>query len=245
MLSTDDTRREETSYKPRQTVGWTQLHSWVFIIIVALGVGVIAMQNRYHYLSPLGLGKAYRIDKLFGGIQEFDPSAGWITAQLAVPPPSPALSMMEPPGSPMASRAVPMNMPAPATPTEVPAPAHHTEKGFQEQPAAPSPPPPGPEQTASQPRSRKPRSSPKRKNFKNSRSCFPNSGRRSFNWQTTTSILTGRRTSQSLGHGINSSPCIAILYSGGSMQAHRRNRASNSGRSFSLLVGRREMILPG
>ncbi|MGC8906254.1 MAG: hypothetical protein ACP5M0_02310 [Desulfomonilaceae bacterium] len=181
MLSTDETRREETSYKPRQTVGWTQLHSWVFIIIVALGVGVIAMQNRYHYLSPLGLGKAYRIDKLFGGIQEFDPSAGWITAQLAVPPPSPALSMMEPPGPPVASRAVPMNMPAPATPTEVPTPAHPTEKGFQEQPAAPGTPPPAPpEQTVSQPAAKETPELSNEEKFQKFQKLFPQFGQEEF-----------------------------------------------------------------
>ncbi len=51
--------------------GWTSLHSWIFLAIVILAVLVMGFQNRYHYLSPLGLGKAYRIDKLFGGIQEY------------------------------------------------------------------------------------------------------------------------------------------------------------------------------
>jgi hypothetical protein len=183
MLSADETRREETSYSPKQAMGWTRLHSWIFIIIVALGVGVIAMQNRYHYLSPLGLGKAYRIDKLFGGIQEFDPSAGWITAQLAAPPPSPALSMMEPPGASVGSRAVPMNMPAPAPPTEVPAPAHPTDRGFQEQPAAPSPPPPAapaPEQTAAKPAVKETPELSKEEKFQKFQKLFPQFGQEEF-----------------------------------------------------------------
>lgn len=76
--------------------GWTSVHSWVFLAIVAIGLLVLGIQNRYHYLSPLGLGKAYRIDKLFGGIQEFDPSKGWIVAQLQMAPPPQAMSMLEP-----------------------------------------------------------------------------------------------------------------------------------------------------
>jgi hypothetical protein len=95
--------------------GWTNIHSWVFLGIVAVGLLVLGVQNRYHYLSPLGLGKAYRIDKLFGGIQEFDPSKGWIVAQLQMAPPQQAMSMLEPsaplmpPGS--------MNMPGSMPPT--------------------------------------------------------------------------------------------------------------------------------
>jgi hypothetical protein len=106
MIVNDDARRPETrQYRPLG--GWTTLHSWIFLGIVALGFMVIGLQNRYHYLNPQGLGKAYRIDKLFGSIQEFDPSQGWIVAQLQVGGSPQAVSMMEPPGS----RAVPMNMP--------------------------------------------------------------------------------------------------------------------------------------
>ncbi|MGC8603071.1 MAG: hypothetical protein ACP5VS_05205, partial [Desulfomonilaceae bacterium] len=79
--------------------GWTKIHSWVFLVIIALGFLIIGVQNRYHYLSPIGLGKAYRIDKLFGGIQEFDPERGWVVAQLqSVSPPAP-MSMLEPSSS--------------------------------------------------------------------------------------------------------------------------------------------------
>lgn len=108
IVNENDVRRPEPRGR-RTEAGWTSLHSWIFLAIVALAVLVIGLQNRYHYLSPLGLGKAYRIDKLFGGIQEFDPKQGWIVAQLQAVPPQQALSMMEPslPGS----HAVPMNMP--------------------------------------------------------------------------------------------------------------------------------------
>lgn len=115
---------------------WTSLHSWVFLVIIALAVTVLAWQNRYHYLSPLGLGKAYRIDKLFGGIQEFDPSGGWVTAHLNMVPPSPALSMMEPPATGLGSQAVPMNMPGMAAPQEIPSPGLQLDRRFTEQPAA-------------------------------------------------------------------------------------------------------------
>jgi len=92
---------------PRSVSGWTSFHSWIFLAIVILAVLVMGLQNRYHYLSPLGLGKAYRIDKLFGGIQEYDPSKGWIVAQLQqIQPP---MSMSGPPPEP--SQAVPMRMP--------------------------------------------------------------------------------------------------------------------------------------
>ena len=95
ILDDSEVRRPERK-GPGQPVGWTRLHSWIFLIIVALGVLLIGLQNRYHYLSPLGLGKAYRIDKLFGGIQEYDASGGWIKAQLQQAPPA-SMPMMEPP----------------------------------------------------------------------------------------------------------------------------------------------------
>lgn len=93
--------------------GWTNIHSWVFLGIVAVGLLVLGVQNRYHYLSPLGLGKAYRIDKLFGGIQEFDPLKGWVVAQLQMAPPQQAMSMLEPsaPLMPPGSMNMPGSMP--------------------------------------------------------------------------------------------------------------------------------------
>ncbi len=128
MIVSDETRRSQTSGQ-KYAGGWTTLHSWIFLAIVAVGLFVIAAQNRYHYLSPAGLGKAYRIDKFFGRIQEFDPSQGWVTAQLQSMPSPQSYSMSEPPGSqamhmpsPMQSGAIPpggyspepsMNLPTP------------------------------------------------------------------------------------------------------------------------------------
>ncbi len=110
MIVNDNEVRRPESKGSRATPGWTYVHSWIFLGIVALGLTVIGLQNRYYYLSPLGLGKAYRIDKLFGGIQEFDPGHGWIKAQLQAGSPSQPMSMMEP--SMPAPPAVQMHMPA-------------------------------------------------------------------------------------------------------------------------------------
>lgn len=97
MIVHESPEHRPESRFPGARPGWTSLHSWIFLAIVAVGLAVVGIQNRYHYLSPLGLGKAYRIDKLFGGIQEFDPAKGWIKAQLQTIPPPPPMSMMEPP----------------------------------------------------------------------------------------------------------------------------------------------------
>lgn len=113
MIVTDDPRRPEQRGS-RTGQSWTSLHSWIFLAIVALALLVIGMQNRYHYLNPQGLGKAYRIDKLFGGIQEFDPGSGWIAAQLQSAPATQGFSMMEPPG--VGAPAVPMNVPGAMVP---------------------------------------------------------------------------------------------------------------------------------
>ncbi len=100
IVSDNEPRRPEQKQRNAKQ-GWTGLHSWIFLAIVAAGLAVIGMQNRYFYLSPLGLGKAYRIDKLFGGIQEFEPVKGsWIKADIPTGPPGPppqAMSMMPPP----------------------------------------------------------------------------------------------------------------------------------------------------
>jgi len=103
MIPNDDVR-STGSRDQRSLSGWTSLHSWIFLAIVLIAVLVIGIQNRYHYLSPLGLGKAYRIDKLFGGIQEYDPSSGWIVAQLQPIQPMPGIS-------PETSPPVPMRIP--------------------------------------------------------------------------------------------------------------------------------------
>jgi len=113
MIVSDDPRRPEQRGL-RTGPGWTSLHSWIFLAVVALALLVMGLQNRYHYLNPQGLGKAYRIDKLFGGIQEYEPSRGWITAQLQSAPPGQGFSMMEPSG--VDSQAVPMHMPGAMVP---------------------------------------------------------------------------------------------------------------------------------
>ncbi|MEJ2718095.1 MAG: hypothetical protein P8182_13310 [Deltaproteobacteria bacterium] len=108
-VTNNNVRRPESPAGKRITPGWTSMHSWIFLIIVAVGLTVIVMENRYHYLSPVGLGKAYRIDRLFGSIQEFEPNMGWITAQLQAPPPT---RMGQPPAVP--SQAVPQAVPGAA-----------------------------------------------------------------------------------------------------------------------------------
>lgn len=113
MIDRPKEERRPDLDKSKLGSGWTSLHSWVFLGIIALGFLILGIQNRYHYLSPAGLGKAYRIDKVFGGIQEFDPSKGWITAQLQSGAPPSAMSMLEPSASgPQLPQVAPMNMSA-------------------------------------------------------------------------------------------------------------------------------------
>ncbi len=114
MSGEEDSMRRPQLKSHQEPTAWTSLHSWIFLAIIAVGMIALVAQNRFHYLSPLGLGKAYRIDKVFGGIQEFDPAKGWIVAQLQYPIQPQAMSMMEPQMMP-GSHAVPMNMPAPQT----------------------------------------------------------------------------------------------------------------------------------
>lgn len=116
MTTNDNSaRRPELSSGQRPPQGWTALHSWVFLAIVAVGLTLIVLENRWHYLSPLGLGRAYRIDRLFGSIQEFDPAAGWIVAQLQ---PTMTPSGGGPPEP--STLPVPMHMPGMRTPEMVP-----------------------------------------------------------------------------------------------------------------------------
>jgi hypothetical protein len=113
MIKNEEEAGRSASIFHRAGPGWSSLHSWIFLLVVAIGLFVIGWQNRYYYLSPLGLGKAYRIDKLFGGIQEYDPAKGWILADIrpmmppSSQPPSP-MSMMEPPSMTPGSASVPM-----------------------------------------------------------------------------------------------------------------------------------------
>jgi len=117
MIDRPKEERRPDSDNSKLTPGWTKLHSWVFLGIIAIGFLILGVQNRYHYLSPAGLGKAYRIDKLFGGIQEFHPNKGWITAQLQSITPPTAMSMLEPSSSgPQLPQVAPMNVPAAAPP---------------------------------------------------------------------------------------------------------------------------------
>jgi hypothetical protein len=137
MIAPDDTRRADPK-NSRTGHGWSSLHSWIFLAIVAVGLFVIGWQNRYYYLSPLGLGKAYRIDKLFGGIQEFDPKGGWIKAEIpsASSPPPQSMSMMEPPRQP-GSPGAPMNMPSMTQPPSVSIPSGPPPRAAMESPAPP------------------------------------------------------------------------------------------------------------
>jgi hypothetical protein len=118
MIDRPSEERRPDLDSPKTSPGWSKLHSWVFLGIIAVSFLILGIQNRYHYLSPVGLGKAYRIDKLFGGIQEFDPHKGWIIAQLQAMAPPNAMSMLEPSASgPQLPQVAPMNMsvsPAPA-----------------------------------------------------------------------------------------------------------------------------------
>lgn len=102
ILDEQDLQRPESRLRSREAAGWTSLHSWVFLGIIAVGLVLLVLQNRYHYLNPQGLGKAYRIDKLWGSIQEFDPTDGWISARLAQVPPAqmPGMPPQPAPGSP-------------------------------------------------------------------------------------------------------------------------------------------------
>jgi len=180
MLTQNDSVQDSQDMQAKP--GWTSTHSWVFLVIVALGISVLAWQNRYHYLSPLGLGKAYRIDKLFGGIQEFDPSSGWVTAQLNMMlPPSQALSMMEPPAPGLGSQAVPMNMPGMGVPQEMPSPSSQFDRRFIEQPVAATPPgrPPAMLETPEKPATPLPELS-KEERFRAFQNVFPQFGQEEF-----------------------------------------------------------------
>ncbi|MFC1833289.1 hypothetical protein ACFL2Q_00975 [Thermodesulfobacteriota bacterium] len=87
--------------------GWTGRHSWIFLLIVAIGLAVTVVQNRYHYLISQDNGKAYRVSKLSGSIQEFSSSDGWIAAQFDASAPRQVSQEIEP--VPSQSKAVPMN----------------------------------------------------------------------------------------------------------------------------------------
>jgi hypothetical protein len=115
MIVEDDRGKRPEAQQSKPVAGWTNLHSWIFLGIVALGLLIMGVQNRYHYLSPFGLGKAYRIDKLFGSIQEFDPANGWVSAQLNIPNQT---AMGVPPGSKGGPPQMPSGSSTPGTSVE-------------------------------------------------------------------------------------------------------------------------------
>ncbi len=75
----------------KPVTGWTKTHSWMFLVIVTVSLAMIGFQNRYHYFAPQGSGNTYRVDKLFGTLQQFDGDRGWVRAELArdLPPEEP------------------------------------------------------------------------------------------------------------------------------------------------------------
>ncbi|MBI5570002.1 MAG: hypothetical protein HY914_08665 [Desulfomonile tiedjei] len=133
MAAQDDNARRPGDF------GWTAMHSWIFLAIIAVGLLIVVVQNRYYYISPLGIGKAYRIDKMFGGIQEFDPDKGWVKALIQNPPAPSPMSMMQPPMQP-GGPSLPSQMPgmmqpplvseSPTTPSKPPT-AAREEPGLQ------------------------------------------------------------------------------------------------------------------
>jgi len=166
----------------RFTDGWTSMHSWIFLAIVALGLIVAGLQNRYHYLSPLGLGKAYRIDTFFGSIQEFEPSQGWVVAKLQAGPPQQALPTMKPPAP--GSYAVPVNMPRavpsagePIEPGTALPPGLHREESSAAQIQREIPP------AVASPQAARPQETPemgKEERLKNFKKAFPDFGQNVF-----------------------------------------------------------------
>ncbi|MEW6350488.1 MAG: hypothetical protein AB1646_15600 [Thermodesulfobacteriota bacterium] len=66
----------------KPVTGWTKIHSWMFLVIVTASLAIIGFQNRYHYFAPQGSGNTYRVDKLFGTLQQFDGDRGWVKADL-------------------------------------------------------------------------------------------------------------------------------------------------------------------
>lgn len=79
----DDDQLRPSGNAPLVRPGWTAVHSWLFIIIVAVGFLAVAYQNRYQYLDPGPGGRVFRVSKVFGTIQEFNPAQGWVMAQPA------------------------------------------------------------------------------------------------------------------------------------------------------------------
>jgi hypothetical protein len=85
MAPRDDSRytdhAEHLDRNAKTAMGWTKTHSWMFLAIVTISLAMIAFQNRYHYFAPQGPGKTYRVDKLYGTLQQLDGEKGWVTAE--------------------------------------------------------------------------------------------------------------------------------------------------------------------
>ena len=83
MAPNDDARYpEHLGGNMKSAMGWTKVHSWIFLVIVTASLGFMAFQNRYHYFPPQGSGKTYRVDKLSGQPQQYDPDRGWVPAEM-------------------------------------------------------------------------------------------------------------------------------------------------------------------
>lgn len=115
-VPTHDTRRQPSEKPVSTDRGWNAIHSWIFLVIVALAVVAMVVQNRYEYLRADDTGTIYRVDKFFGSLQELSPTSGWVAARpvpLAERIPHAAEPVREP-ASPAVAETVPL--PAPAEP---------------------------------------------------------------------------------------------------------------------------------
>ena len=159
--------REQLKSVPQVVPGWTKIHSWIFVILVVVGLALIAFQNRYHYIVS-DTGKVLRFSKLTGAVQEYDSSVGWMSSQISANAslgqqlksnePEPASS--EPSAVPMTTlpgtkpETVPTQetkpteqQPTPSEITEEPVSGVDTEKTVSAQPESQQPAPVQPETT--------------------------------------------------------------------------------------------------
>ena len=114
----------------RSAMGWTKLHSWIFLAIVTGTLAFMAFQNRYQYFPPQEHAKPYRVDKLFGQVQLYESERGWVpvetSQEVSVQPtrPTPIVPRPNPTPQPSASSTeLPQVKPNPPRPViSVPAP---------------------------------------------------------------------------------------------------------------------------
>lgn len=76
-----DNREIQNNSRSVLKSGWSSTHSWIFIIIVAIGLIITGYLNRYEYFGSDG--KAYRVSKISGAIYEYNTIQGWIVANFA------------------------------------------------------------------------------------------------------------------------------------------------------------------